>query len=128
MASPALNLNQQEKDSRQQHMAEADPDRHATVTPSRRPSEASSSGIGLGFVKIEMNGRRGSVAREGHGEHDAASVISSALAPSGTRSPVNSGSALSSPRSTFASADGKRASVVVPSLPTAPSWADVARR
>ena len=79
------------------------------------------SGVGLGIA-----GSVGGSAR-GH-DKDTASVVSS-NAPPGTASPLLSGSALSSPRIArveLDSTNGQR--IGVPALPTAKSWADVARR
>ena len=91
------------------------------------PSPDVPHGLGLGLTDRE---RRESIASEtGDGEsvRDTASVTSStAFPPSGMLSPVLSGSALSSPRAAYASAETVRRGV--PSLPTAQSWADVARR
>ena len=61
-------------------------------------------------------------------DKDTASVASSAMLP-GTASPLLSGSAFSSPRTARVELDaitGQR--IGVPSLPTAKSWAEVARR
>ncbi|KAK4190873.1 kinase-like domain-containing protein [Podospora australis] len=83
------------------------------------------SGFGLGIIQ-----RRESVtSRGGESVRDTASVVSS-VAPgptTGTASSVVSGSALSSPRAAHATLDGHRL-VKIPPLPTAQSWADVARR
>ncbi|KAK0616653.1 kinase-like domain-containing protein [Immersiella caudata] len=78
-------------------------------------------GMGLGIME-----RRGSIARESASIRDTASVASSAAMP-GTLSPVLSGSALSSPRASHAILDTQGGTFKVPSMPTAKSWADVAR-
>lgn len=89
-----------------------------------RPVDAQSiaSGMGLGIME-----RRESVTSRTGSVRDAASVIGSAVAV--PLSPVLTGSALSSPRSGYAFLETQGdAPVRVPSLPTAKSWADVARR
>ncbi|KAH6843215.1 kinase-like domain-containing protein [Chaetomium sp. MPI-CAGE-AT-0009] len=96
---------------------------------SKTPSEPEvPHGLGLGLTDRER--RESIVSGTGDGEsiRDTASVTSSAAFPSEILSPVPSGSALSSPRAAFASAETVRGGVIVPSLPTAQSWADVARR
>jgi hypothetical protein len=93
--------------------------------PEAPPSPEVPHGLGLGLTDRE---RRESIT-SGTGEsiRDTASVTSSAaFPPSGMLSPVLSGSALSSPTAAYASAETVRRGV--PSLPTAQSWADVARR
>jgi len=79
------------------------------------------AGMGLGIME-----RRPSVANDAASVRDTASVVSSAAVP-GTASPVMSGSALSSPRAPHAVPDMQGVAFKVPSLPTAKSWADVAR-
>lgn len=89
-----------------------------------RPVDAQSiaSGMGLGIME-----RRESVTSRTGSVRDAASVIGSAVAV--PLSPVLTGSVLSSPRSGYAFLETQGdAPVRVPSLPTAKSWADVARR
>ncbi|KAJ4305983.1 hypothetical protein N0V88_000773 [Collariella sp. IMI 366227] len=79
-------------------------------------------GLGLGMTDRE---RRESLSTVGENMsvsmRDTASVA-------GTLSPVLTGSALSSPRMTHAAVEAVRNGVRVPGLPTAKSWADVARR
>jgi serine/threonine protein kinase len=95
----------------------------AEAAPSGQPDHADPEidaqhvafGMGLGIME-----RRGSTT------HDTASVVSSAAMP-GTLSPLPSGSALSSPRATHAVPDTQGGTFKVPSMPTAKSWADVAR-
>lgn len=85
-----------------------------------RPVDAQSiaSGMGLGIME-----RRESVTSRTGSVRDAASAVAVPL------SPVLTGSVLSSPRSGYAFLDTQGdAPVRVPSLPTAKSWADVARR
>lgn len=92
--------------------------------PEDRPVDAQSiaSGMGLGIME-----RRESVTSRTGSVRDAASVIGSAVAV--PLSPVLTGSVLSSPRSGYAFLETQGdAPVRVPSLPTAKSWADVARR
>lgn len=92
--------------------------------PEDRPVDARSiaSGMGLGIME-----RRESVTSRTGSVRDAASVIGSAVAV--PLSPVLTGSVLSSPRSGYAFLETQGdAPVRVPSLPTAKSWADVARR
>ncbi|KAK3361711.1 kinase-like domain-containing protein [Lasiosphaeria ovina] len=84
-----------------------------------RPERDAVPHIGLGIIE-----RRESVTTEGQSVRDTASVVSSVAVP-GTSSPMFGGSALSSPRAAHAELDG---SFKVPSLPTAKSWADVAKR
>jgi serine/threonine protein kinase len=101
--------------------------RYGEPGPETPPSPDIPHGLGLGLTDRER--RESIVSGTGDGEsiRDTASVTSSAaFPPSGTLSPVLSGSALSSPRAAYASADTARRDV--PSLPTAQSWADVARR
>lgn len=85
-----------------------------------RPVDAQSiaSGMGLGIME-----RRESVTSRTGSVRDAASAVAVPL------SPVLTGSVLSSPRSGYAFLETQGdAPVRVPSLPTAKSWADVARR
>lgn len=85
-----------------------------------RPVDAQSiaSGMGLGIME-----RRESVTSRTGSVRDAASAVAVPL------SPVLTGSVLSSPRSGYAFLETQSdAPVRVPSLPTAKSWADVARR
>lgn len=92
--------------------------------PEDRPVDAQSiaSGMGLGIME-----RRESVTSRTGSVRDAASVIGSAVAV--PLSPVLTGSVLSSPRSGYAFLETQGdVPVRVPSLPTAKSWADVARR
>ncbi|KAK3394996.1 kinase-like domain-containing protein [Podospora didyma] len=92
-------------------------DSNATV------AEATDYGVGLGITE-----RSDSVATNTYSIHDGGSVASSSAIPR-TGSPVFSGSAFSSPRTAHSAVDPPAAGIVrVPSLPTAPSWADVARR
>ncbi|KAH6640385.1 kinase-like domain-containing protein [Chaetomium tenue] len=101
--------------------------RYGEPGPETPPSPDVPHGLGLGLTDRER--RESIVSGTGDGEsiRDTASVTSSAaFPPSGMLSPVLSGSALSSPRAAYASADTARRDV--PSLPTAQSWADVARR
>ncbi|KAK3316006.1 kinase-like domain-containing protein [Apodospora peruviana] len=84
-------------------------------------------GLGLGFETLVV--RRESMASDRPSIRDSASVVSSsAAAPPGTLSPVLSSSALSSPRATYAVVDPQTGGIRLPPLPTARSWADVARR
>ncbi|KAK4224824.1 kinase-like domain-containing protein [Podospora fimiseda] len=85
------------------------------------------AGIGLGIGIGEQ--RDSTTAREAESVKDTASVVSS-VAPSGTISPIPSGSTFSSPRAAHAALEGYRGVLRerVPSLPTAKSWADVARK
>ncbi|KAK1754022.1 kinase-like domain-containing protein [Echria macrotheca] len=86
-------------------------------------AEQVTSGLGLGIME-----RRESVSHESVvSVHDTGSVVSSGAVP-GISSPVLSGSAFSSPRAVHAVPDIPAGGVKVPSLPTAKSWADVARR
>lgn len=112
--SPAIN--DMRKDSNDAPPADHD----QTISPVSPTLNATSQGVGLGLP--DMTERRGSVASA----RGTASVISSA--PTGTASPVLTSSALSSPRSTFASVDSQNGGFKAPPMPTAPSWADVARR
>ncbi|KAK1836793.1 sperm motility kinase [Podospora conica] len=85
-----------------------------------RPVDAQSfaSGMGLGIME-----RRESVTSKTGSVRDAASAVAVPL------SPVLTGSVLSSPRSGYAFLETQGDEPVrVPSLPTAKSWADVARR
>jgi len=79
-------------------------------------------GLGLGIME-----RRESITSDAASARGTASVVSSAAFP-GTASPLLSGSALSSPRAVHAVPDMQGGAIKVPSLPTAKSWADVARR
>jgi serine/threonine protein kinase len=112
--------------------------RYGEPTAKMPPSPEVAHGLGLGLTDRE---RRESVTSgtgtgTGAGDdnssvRDTASVVSSSAAamPSGMLSPVLSGSALSSPRAAYASAETVRGGGErVPPLPTAKSWADVARR
>ncbi|KAL2021674.1 hypothetical protein VTK56DRAFT_6766 [Thermocarpiscus australiensis] len=89
------------------------------------PPPSQEIGLGLDLGNAE---RRGSITGDGDLVRDTASVVSSAAVGPGALSPVVSGSALSSPRAAHASLDGQRTMVKIPPLPTAKSWADVARR
>ena len=85
-----------------------------------RPVDAQSiaSGMGLGIME-----RRESMTSKTGSVRDVASAVAVPL------SPVLTGSVLSSPRSGYAFLETQGdAPVRVPSLPTAKSWADVARR
>ncbi|GAB1315605.1 hypothetical protein MFIFM68171_05815 [Madurella fahalii] len=114
VGSPAIN--DKRKDSND--MPPADHDQ--TISPVSPTSNGASHGVGLGL--LDLTQRRESVTSA----RDTASVISSA--PTGTASPVLTSSVLSSPRSAFASVGSRNGGPKVPPLPTAPSWADVARR
>ncbi|KAK4118509.1 kinase-like protein [Parathielavia appendiculata] len=100
-------------------------------------------GLGLGLTDREREPERerreslvsaNSSVRMGVGElsfRDTASIASSAaIAAAGTMSPAPSESDVSSPRMVHASLEGVSGSggVKVPPMPTAKSWADVARR
>jgi serine/threonine protein kinase len=97
-----------------------DPDRDHERERDRRESIASTT------TSSRMGGEGASAASM----RDTASIASSAAIGAGTLSPVLSGSAVSSPRLVHASVEGVRGAngVPVPGLPTAKSWADVARR
>jgi serine/threonine protein kinase len=90
------------------------------------PTEETTKGVGLG-LSYALAERRDSVALE------IESTLGSDAAP-GTASSVITGSAVSSPRAAKAELDGtanerrKRTMVVPLSMPTAQSWAEVAKR
>ncbi|KAK4033089.1 kinase-like domain-containing protein [Parachaetomium inaequale] len=108
--------------------------RYGEPEPDMPPSPEVAHGLGLGLTDRERRESVVSGTGTGAGDdgsiRDTASVVSSSAAamPSGMLSPVLSGSAVSSPRAAFASAETVRGGVRVPPLPTAKSWADVARR
>ena len=107
-------------------------------SPTAVPEGFGGHGLGLGMtdppevVDSENLERRGSVVT-GDGASvvggDGASVVTgdgaSVLGDGGLLSPVLSGSAVSSPRLMHAAVEGV---MRVPALPTAKSWADVARK
>ncbi|KAK4097348.1 kinase-like protein [Parathielavia hyrcaniae] len=112
--------------------------------PVRRPrfadDDEAEHGLGLGFTDRERERRESVVSASSGGSRvggcelssvrDTASIASSAAIAAGTLSSVPSGSAVSSPRLVHASVEGMRGGggVNLPPLPTAKSWADVARR
>ncbi|KAK4175058.1 kinase-like domain-containing protein [Triangularia setosa] len=89
--------------------------------------QAVEMGYGLGITVTE---RRESVSTRRNSILDNASVTSSSIpATASIGSPHPSGSALSSPRAAHAQIDGHRLTrFKIPSMPTAKSWADVARK
>lgn len=124
IGSPAINnANGGDRNGRRPSIAaDFTPAGHADRTDPEIDAQHVALGMGLGIME-----RRESVATDAANVRDTASVISSATMP-GTMSPVLSGSALSSPRATHAVPDSQEAGTFkVPSMPTAKSWADVAR-
>lgn len=125
--------------------AVAGDDAEQTISPieQKEPSYHAIHGLGLGLTDRDQDQdrdllekeRRESVTSSTRPESvgvsvsvkDTASVVSMSSAAPGTLSPILSGSALSSPRSTFATLEGGSRKGV-PSMPTAQSWADVAAR
>ncbi|KAK4150634.1 kinase-like domain-containing protein [Chaetomidium leptoderma] len=85
-------------------------------------------GLGLGLTDRERRESITSGMGGGDSIQDTASIASSAAIPPGTPGSMLSGSAFSSPRAAHASLEAVRGAVKVPPLPTAKSWADIARK
>jgi len=122
IGSPAINnVNAGSNGVRRPSMATEAPIGQPNQTDLAINAQHVAQGMGLGIME-----RRESVTTESMSQRDTASVISSVAVP-GTMSPVMSGSALSSPRAGHAVPDTQGGAFKVPSMPTAKSWADVAR-
>ncbi|KAK0643981.1 kinase-like domain-containing protein [Cercophora newfieldiana] len=122
IGSPAVNTtNGGEKEaSRPSIAAEVAPSGQTDQIDPEIDARHVAQGMGLGIME-----RRESITNESASFRDTASVISGTVP--GTMSPAYSGSALSSPRAVHAVPDMHGGGFKVPSMPTAKSWADVAR-
>ncbi|KAK4162943.1 kinase-like domain-containing protein [Cladorrhinum sp. PSN259] len=123
--TPALGTPGIGGERRNLHTVESPEEAHGPWSNNDEHDDDNASGVGLGIGLGERRASR--TSREAGSIRDTASVVSFG-APTGTISPLPSGSTFSSPRAAHASLDGYRGVFNVPSLPTAKSWADVARK